>query len=413
MFVFPRLHIPALVEITAVCPREVRRLVNNYRPLAFEKFVHFQIGLGVNGVAEHLGDKATGQFLVVNQDALVREVPGDVPERGGGLGVHFKHQPGNVRRFRVGLHHFCADALNSGGFKLKAERGRAAHVKTALAPGIVSVRHPLLNGFPFQLGKHDADVQHGPAHWRGGIKLFRGGIKLFRGGNKLHVVRLKGFHHGGEVQNGAADPVQLVDHHPLNQAPLDVGHQLLEFGAVGVLAGIALVGVLAEVTPSQLVLAKLDLTFNADTVLAVYRLPSVNCIFPNVHLVLLSVSGATKPYTHIIPLVALFHKDASHYTTCARRVLDKDLEKTALNFPLALVLRLGGQDRGQVFQCDRPALKRSRLDLFVIRNSRFCHRSLLYKSVNRCIQFPAVLWGNVKRRQKNRRPLTSPHLWPG
>ena len=143
--------------------------------------LHFQIGLGVNGVAEHLGDKATGQFLVVNQDALVREVPGDVPERGGGLGVHFKHQPGDVRRFRVGLHHFCADALNGGGFQLETERGRAAHVKTALAPGIVSVRHPLLNGFPFQLGEHDADVQHGPAHWRGGIKLFRGG-------NKLHVV---------------------------------------------------------------------------------------------------------------------------------------------------------------------------------------------------------------------------------
>ena len=37
-----------------------------------------------------------------------------------------------------------------------------------------------------------------------------------------------------------------------------------------------------EVTPSQLIFAKLNLTFNADTVLAVYRLPSVNCIFPNV-----------------------------------------------------------------------------------------------------------------------------------
>ena len=69
--------------------------------------------------------------------------------------------------------------------------------------------------------------------------------------------------------------------------------------------------------------------------------------------------------------------------------------------------------RGQVFQRDGLALKRSRLDLFVISNSCFCHRSLLYKSVNGCIQFPAVLWGNVKRRQKNRRPLTSPHLWPG
>ena len=63
----------------------------------------YSVMVVVNGVAEHLGDKTTGQLLVINQDALVREVPGDFPERGGGLGVHFKHQPGDVRRFRVGL----------------------------------------------------------------------------------------------------------------------------------------------------------------------------------------------------------------------------------------------------------------------------------------------------------------------
>ena len=44
---------------------------------------------------------------------------------------------------------------------------------------------------------------------------------------------------------------------------------------------------------------------------------------------------------------------ALHHLRPARRVLDKDLEKTALNFPLALVLRLGGQDGGQVFQRDK------------------------------------------------------------
>ena len=42
------------------------------------------------------------------------------------------------------------------------------------------IRPPLLYRFPFKLGEHDTDIQHGPPH-RGG------GIKLFRGGNKLHI----------------------------------------------------------------------------------------------------------------------------------------------------------------------------------------------------------------------------------
>ena len=74
------------------------------------------------------------------------------------------------------------------------------------------------------------------------------------------------FHHGCEVQNGAADTIQLVDHHALDQAPANIGHHFLELGPVGVLAGIALVGVLAEIASSQFILAELNLAFNADSV---------------------------------------------------------------------------------------------------------------------------------------------------
>lgn len=42
-------------------------------PWNLEKFVHIQVGLGVNGVADHLEDKATGQIIVINQDALIRK----------------------------------------------------------------------------------------------------------------------------------------------------------------------------------------------------------------------------------------------------------------------------------------------------------------------------------------------------
>ena len=38
------------------------------------------------------------------------------------------------------------------------------------------------------------DIQHGPSHRRGGIKLFRRG-------HKLHIVLLEQLHHVGKVQN--------------------------------------------------------------------------------------------------------------------------------------------------------------------------------------------------------------------
>ena len=152
-------------------------------------------------------NKAPFQLLAVNQDVVFGEVPGNISERRGRLGVHLEHQPGDIRRVGVRDHHFCAYALEGSRLQLETERGGPAHVETTLTPGIVSVGYTFLDCLSLQLGKHDADVQHGPAHWRGGIKLFRGG-------NELHVVLLEQLHHGGEVQNRAADTVQLVNHHP-------------------------------------------------------------------------------------------------------------------------------------------------------------------------------------------------------
>ncbi len=96
--------------------------------------------------------------------------------------------------------------------KKRPDRGRVAHVEAPLTPGIVGIRYPLLDCLSPQLCKYDADIQHGSAH--GG-----GGIELFGRGNTLHVVLLKEFHHGCEVQDRTADTVQLVDHHTADQAP--------------------------------------------------------------------------------------------------------------------------------------------------------------------------------------------------
>ena len=112
-------------------------------------------------------------------------------------------------------------------------------------------------------------------------------------------------------QDRTADTVQLVDHHPADQAPLDVGHKLLEAGAVRVLTGKSLVLVVLEIPSPQLVLAELDLPFNADTVLAVHRLSRVDSVDAIFHCRLLSVSEWSCQ-----PLQAYYTKDSPKSQGC-------------------------------------------------------------------------------------------------
>ena len=159
----------------------------------------------------------------------------------------------------------CVDTVHLDRLRMEAVGGFAAHLEAPLTAGVVSVRHPLLYRFPFKLGEHDTDIQHGPPH-RGG------GIKLLCRGNKLHIVLLEQFHHVGKVQNGTADTVKFVNNDLCNQAPLNVPHQLLKFRAVCVLAAVSFVCVFLAVTAFQFVFAKLNLAFNGNAVLFVNRL---------------------------------------------------------------------------------------------------------------------------------------------
>ena len=45
------LHIPALIEITAICPSEVGGIIDYHRTLTFEELIHFQVGLCIDRVA--------------------------------------------------------------------------------------------------------------------------------------------------------------------------------------------------------------------------------------------------------------------------------------------------------------------------------------------------------------------------
>ena len=136
-------------------------------------------------------------------------------------------------------------------------------MKAFQAPGIVGVCDTLLNCLTFKLGEYNADIQHGPAH--------RGrSIKLFRGGYKLHIVLLKQLHHRCKVQNRAAYTVQFIHDDPPDLSLADLAQQLLKLRPVRIFTGIAFVLEYPAAPTFQFILAKVDLTFNADTVLAVY-----------------------------------------------------------------------------------------------------------------------------------------------
>ena len=168
-----------------------------------------------------------------------------------------------VGGYGVGNHLFCTDTFNHCRLQLITVWGLPAHVKAFQAPGIVGVRHALLDCLTFKLCEYDTYIQHGPSH--------RGrGVEFLGGGNKLHIVLLKQFHHVRKIQNGAADPVQLIDDYPPYPAFPDFSQQLLKLRPVRVFPGIAFILEYLTAPAFQFVLAKVNLAFNADTVLSVY-----------------------------------------------------------------------------------------------------------------------------------------------
>ena len=84
---------------------------------------------------------------------------------------------------------------------------------------------------------------------------------------------------------------------------------------------------------------------------------------------------------YIIPKTAPNHKDVtrSAHFRAARSVLAEHGIKPRLDLPLALVPHLGGENGGQVFNGNRPALERGRFHFLVVAGPRFCHDLPSYK----------------------------------
>ena len=206
------------------------------------------------------------QRLVIDLDGVFDKVPGYIAVGIARLRIHLKHELGKIH-FCIFHQLLCLDPVHNDGLGIKAVWRPAPHIVAFGTPGIESVLHTHLDAFAFQLGKDNADVEHRPAHWGGSIKFFRTG-------NKLHIVLLEQLHELCKVHNRAADPIQLIDDHPLNQTQPDVLQEPLEVGAFNVLAGIPFVFVFLCLTAFK---------FDADTVLFVNRLPPVNCINSIIH----------------------------------------------------------------------------------------------------------------------------------
>ena len=215
---------------------------------------------------------------MISTHTVRRQLLCNVMQRYLRVSVHLIHLPDKGRFGWLYYQLLCAHPVHHIRLCPKSVGRFAAHFEAPLTAGVPCILHPLLYRFPFKLGEHDTDIQHGPSHRRGGIKLFRRG-------HKLHIVLLEQLHHVGKVQNGTADTVELVNHDLCNQAPLDVPHQFLKLRTVCVLAAVPFVCVFLAVTAFQLVFAKFNLAFNGNAVLFVYRLSCIDCVYPIVHIV--------------------------------------------------------------------------------------------------------------------------------
>ena len=138
-----------------------------------------------------------------------------------------------------------------------------SQVSNLSSTGVISICHVLLDCLTFKLCEYDTDIQHGPSH--------RGrGVEVLGGENKLHILLFKQLHHVRKIQNRAADPVQHIDDYPPYLAHLDFSQQFLKFRPVRVFLGIVFILEYLAAPAFQFVLAKINLAFNVDTVLAVY-----------------------------------------------------------------------------------------------------------------------------------------------
>src|SRR5690606_11783803 len=111
-----------------------------------------------------------------------------------------------------------------------AERRARAEPLPALAGGAHLVAGAVGDHLALELREADDDVEGEPPHRVAGVELLRGR-------DEADVLLLEAREQLREVEKGAAQAVDLVDHHDVDLARVDVGEQALKRRALDVRAG--------------------------------------------------------------------------------------------------------------------------------------------------------------------------------
>ena len=242
--------------------------------LVFEEAVQFQVSLHVDGILNGISQLSSPPCAILGDRVsypIGFHVSNNIAVGGMRLGIHGVDQLDDFCRPRIDDITGSLLAVEHIRLQLESHRDWPAHVEPLPASAQVGVGHTHLDCLAFQLGKHDTDVEHSPPHWCGGIELLIAG-------DELHAVFLKLLHHICEVQNGATDSVQLVDDDSAHLTAANAIHHPLEIGTVGIFPREPFVLKDLVYTPTCLVLAELDLAFNADAVHLIDGLSAIDCI---------------------------------------------------------------------------------------------------------------------------------------
>lgn len=243
-----------------MCACKIAHGIVNGGSLILEKAIDVHVRLHINRVAEHFTESRRIPAASAQMFYLMRmQVADNISKGVAAVGIKCINQLNLFAFFRQLFIHGGMDIIDNCLSKAIAVRDAPAHVKTFPASGIISVRDSFLDGFPFQLRKYDADMQHSSANRRGSVKFF-GGREEF------HMILLKNFHHICKIQNGAADTVKLVYDDALDFAGTDILHHPFKFRSVGIFAGEAFIRVFYAGFSVGFVSAVRKLAFNGYTV---------------------------------------------------------------------------------------------------------------------------------------------------
>ena len=125
-----------------------------------------------------------------------------------------------------------------------AERRDSAHPQPLALAGGDLVADALAGHLALELGEGQQDVEHQPPH--GG-----GGVELLGDRDEGDPVALEHLDHAREVGERSRQAIDLVDHHDVELAGLDVGEQPLQGRAVHVAARVGgIVVVIGERDPA-------------------------------------------------------------------------------------------------------------------------------------------------------------------